>query len=270
MNKAKSCLEITTVSKCVMDCTFCPQQAFLNSYRGCDQLDFKNFKMALSKVPKDIVICFSGFAEPFLNPKCMDMIEHASSEGFKVLLYSTLVGLKTDEVERLKKCNPTLVLHLPDNLGNAKILVTETYMKTLVKVLQTMRVDGFSVMNENFVSNERAGLCPNTKERKMRAWFNCTKLVSPQFVMLPNCEIVLCCMNFGLRHRLGNLLEMSYAEIVASPEFQKVRLSRFRIGINSLCKKCAFATPLHKLSIIVLVKRIDWLLGGKLTKIFQY
>jgi hypothetical protein len=68
-----------------MDYTFCPQQAFQNSYRGCDQLDFENFKTALSKVPKDIVITFSGFAEPFLNPNCMDMIEHASSEGLSFL-----------------------------------------------------------------------------------------------------------------------------------------------------------------------------------------
>jgi hypothetical protein len=269
MNETKSYLEITTVGKCLMDCTFCPQQAFQNSYRGCDLLSFENFKKALSKVPKDMDIHFSAFAEPFLNPHCIDMIEHASSKGFKVVLFSTLVGLRSEDVERLKKCNPTLILHLPDNLGNAKIPVTETYMKTLAKVLQTMRIDAFSVMNETFISNERAGLLPNTKNRKMKGWFNCNKLVSPQFAMLPNCDIVLCCMDFGLRHRLGNLLEMSYAEIVGSSEFQMVRQSRYRIRSNSLCKKCAWATPLYKFYIIAFTQRIDRLLGGKFSKILR-
>jgi sulfatase maturation enzyme AslB (radical SAM superfamily) len=263
MNKPKSRLEITTVSKCIMDCTFCPQQAFQSNYRGCDQLDLENFKKVLSKIPKDVEIHFSGFAEPFLNPQCMDMIEYAHAEGFEIFLYSTLVGLKTAEVERLKNCNPKLVLHLPDNLGNTKIPITETFMKTLVKVFQTLRVDEFSVMNANFVSNERAGLCPNSPERKIRGWFYCSKLISPQFVMLPNCDIVLCCMDFGLKHRLGNLLEMSYAEIVDSSEFRNVRLSRFRRGNYSLCKRCAWAIPLHQVFKNDLSKKINKLLGVK-------
>ena len=263
-----SVLEITTVNKCVMDCTFCPQNAFQKNYRGSGSLSLENFKTVLSKLPKDIEIDFSGFAEPFLNPRCMDMIEYASSEGFEVRLYTTLVGLRFDDVERLKKCNPKLILHLPDNLGNAKIPVTETYLKTLGKVLQTMRVDAFSVMNENFRSNGRAGLLPNSEQKRIRGRFNCTKLVYPQVDMLPNCDVVLCCMDFGLRHRLGNLLEMSYAEIIASPEFQKVRLSRFRTGIDSICKNCSFAAPIHKYYAMGFGRQINRLCGGKLSKIF--
>ena len=114
--KSKSYIEITTVSKCAVDCTFFPQQAYRSSYHGCEHLSLENFIKALSRVPKDFDIHFSAFAEPFLNPHCMDMIEYACSEGFKVFLFSTFVGLRINEVERLKKCNLTLILYLPDNL----------------------------------------------------------------------------------------------------------------------------------------------------------
>jgi MoaA/NifB/PqqE/SkfB family radical SAM enzyme len=256
MNKIEPWLEITTVSKCVIDCSFCPQEAFEKSYHGCKSLSLENFKIALSRVPKNIAIHFSGFSEPFLNPDCINMIEYAHSEGHKIVLYSTLVGLRTEDTKRLKECNPHLVLHLPDNLGNAKIPTTEMYTETLIAVLKTMRIDDISVMNENFVSNERAGLCQGVSERYLRGYFCCPKLLAPQCVMLPNCDVVLCCMDFGLRHCLGNLLEQSFTDILKSSEYKKLCSSRFRMDDDSICRKCVWAVPLHRWYIKSYVKPI--------------
>jgi hypothetical protein len=172
----------------------------------------------------------------------MNMIEYAYSGGFKIVLYSTLVGLNTKDVDRLRRCNPEIVLHLPDNLGNAKIPITEMYKNTLVAVLKQMRVTKFSVMNENFVSNQRAGLCKNSIKIHRHGLFWCHKLRYPQFVMLPNCDVVLCSMDFGLKHKLGNLLNQSYAEITNSPYFEEIRNNRFDWDGNFLCRECLWGS----------------------------
>lgn len=122
-------------------------------------------------MPKNVAIHFSGFAEPFLNPQCMYMIEYAHSQGHKISLFSTLVGLKNADVERLQRCSPEVTLHLPDNLGNAKIPVTQTYKDTLKAVLERLQIDTFYVMNGRFISNERAGSCTDAPKRYMRGWF---------------------------------------------------------------------------------------------------
>ncbi len=247
MFKLDSWLEITTVSKCKIDCSFCPQDKFQEAYNGCKNLSLENFKKVLTKVPKSVAIHFSGFAEPFLNPECVDMIEYAHSNGYKIVLYSTLVGLKSQEVERLKNCNfDQIVLHLPDNLWNAKIPITEVYKNTLVTALKQLRINDFSLMNERFISNERAGTCRNVPKRHVHGWFFCTKLFSPQFVMLPNCDVVLCCMDFGLKHPLGNLLKQSFSEIAHSPEYKRVKDGRFRMDSNQICRKCTWAVPPYK------------------------
>jgi MoaA/NifB/PqqE/SkfB family radical SAM enzyme len=205
-------------------------------------LTLEDFKKAVSKVPKKVAIHFSGFSEPFLNPQCLEMIEYAYSKGHKIVLFSTLVGLKPENVKRLKKCNPEVILHLPDKLGNAKIPVTENYKKTLDAVLKNLNVNGYYVMDENFLSNERAGQCNDSPKRHVRGWFFCEKLLAGQFVMLPNCDVVLCCMDYGLKHPLGNLLKQSWNEIINSEEYQKVRANRYKLDGKVLCRSCVWAS----------------------------
>ena len=242
MLKTEPWLEITTISKCSINCSYCPQQIFQEHYNDINMLSLEEFKTALYKVPKNVAIHFSGFAEPFLNPQCLDMIEHAHTKGHKIVIFSTLVGLKSENVDRLKQCNPEVILHLPDKLGNTKIPVTENYKNTLDTVLKKLNVTGYYIMDENFISNERAGQCNDSPKRHVRGWFFCEKLLSGQFVMLPNCAVVLCCMDYGLKHLVGNLLKQSWQEIVNSEEYQKVRANRFKLDGNVLCRSCVWGS----------------------------
>jgi sulfatase maturation enzyme AslB (radical SAM superfamily) len=247
-------LEITTVSNCVIDCSFCPQQVFQERYDGCKTLRLSDFKIALSKVPKSVAIHFSGFAEPFLNPQCIDMIEYAHREGYRIFLFSTLVGLKSKDLPRLQRCKPKLTLHLPDKLGNAKIPITQEYKETLKATFEQISVDTFYVMNEHFISNERAGSCINAPIRHIDGWLFCEKLFVPQFVMLPNCDVALCCMDYGLKHTLGNLVSQFWRDILESSEYQKVCANRFKMDGAVLCRRCAWASFAFRRSFYI--KRI--------------
>jgi radical SAM protein with 4Fe4S-binding SPASM domain len=56
--------------------------------------------------------------------------------------------------------------------------------------------------------------------------------------VLPNGDVVLCCMDYGLKHKLGNLLVNSYEDILNSEEFKKVKLSMDDDNIESICRYC--------------------------------
>jgi Iron-sulfur cluster-binding domain len=241
-------LEITTAKVCPPNCApHCPQEKFRDAYgiAATQRLSYDDFQRAIETVPTDVRIDFSGFCEPFVNNRALDMMEHARRKGHAIALYSTLLALTADGVDRIRRLAPEIfVVHLPDNLGITKVRVDAAYMAVLGKVLTETNVTGFSRMGDNFVTNERAGNCENVAPRHMTGPIWCGKLDSPAFVMLPNCDVVLCCMDWTIRHRVGNLLSQSWAEVVAGPEYSRVRRERWRWDGESLCRSCKWAEPL--------------------------
>ncbi|MGD0329203.1 MAG: SPASM domain-containing protein [Nitrososphaeria archaeon] len=235
-------LEISTAGFCTMNCYFCPQEFYQKAYKGVKFLSLEDFKAALSNVPNDVILDFSGFNEPFINPCAVDMIEYARERGHPVDIFSTLVGLKPEDVKRLAKLNiERFTLHLPDNLGNAKIPITEEYRETLTEVLTTLRIDAFSIMNNNFKNIGRAGLSRGAKRFHKKGFFYCTHLTHSDFVMLPNCDVVLCPQDFGLKHVLGNLLKQSYMDILNSKDLKRIQRNMFTLDGDVLCRGCELA-----------------------------
>lgn len=243
-------LDITTNCGCTVYCRFCPQDVFQSAYKGKSKLSMSDYQTALKNIPKNVVQAFSGFSEPFLNENCIDMIEFAYENGYPIWLYSTLTGLKPEDVDRLRQIKlERFVLHLPDNIGNAKIPITDQYLKTIGKTLVSIKRDGYDEMNESFRSNERSGNCKEAPKRHFRGWFFCHLIKYPSPVMLPNCDVVQCIMDFGLTNKLGNLLECSFADLVNSSNFQKIRKDQYHFRGNTLCRKCAWAVSPFKLGL---------------------
>ena len=60
-------------------------------------------------------------------------------------------------------------------------------------------------------------------------------------VVLPNGAMVLCCMDYGLQHVLGNLVQQTYDEIVYSDEYVRVEKAMDDDTIPLLCRSCATA-----------------------------
>ncbi len=235
-------LEVSTAGFCPNNCYFCPQEFYQKAYKGVRFLSLEDLKSALSNVPNDVTIIFSGFNEPFINPYAIDMIEYARGRGHQVHIFSTLVGLKPEDVKRLAKLNiERFTLHLPDNLGHAKIPITEEYRETLTEVLTILRIDAFSIMNNNFKNIGRAGLSRGGKRFHRKGFFYCPYLAHPDFVMLPNCDIVLCPQDFGLKHLLGNLLKQNYMDISNSKGFKRIQRNMLALDGDVLCRGCELA-----------------------------
>ena len=271
-------LEITTVIGCTLMCTYCPQLELRSAY-GRDaskKMALADFEYFLGKVPKHVRIDFSGMAEPWLNDSATLMLEHALRQGYKVAVYTTLEGMderNAAQVLALLQEYGTqveeLCLHLPDAQGNMRgWRVSEVYRRVLATFLsegKDLPIKHFTVMTMDkggdfhpdirnllgtrarpFQGHSRAG---SLSDREIEppptprhdAAVSCKS--TPYYdrnVVLPNGDVVLCCMDYNLKHIIGNLHRDDYYALFRSevlrdlivlnqkPEFSKC----------SLCKSC--------------------------------
>lgn len=264
-------LEITTTAGCPLDCTFCPQDAFNAAYPkdGTRRLSLDDFVTVLDKVPRHVRIDFSGMSEPWLNTSCTHMLRYALERGHSVALYTTLVGMK-DEDEVLGLCHlwrrsiEAVVIHLPDGSGNMRgFRPTKDYYRVLRAFMGTARGGGFrefrmmsmgAPVTAGLDSDPEAWLewkpCDRAGALSDEASAPRTEHLTPigcsythaydHNVLLPNGDVVLCCMDYGLKHRLGNLLDpaMDYYALFASPDLAALRAENMRFGGNSACSIC--------------------------------
>ena len=239
------------------------------------------FKRVIDKIPPHVRIDFSGMAEPFQNKNCMDMIIHASEKTNPICIYSTLIGMTPADAEALailleRNRFTEFVIHLPDRKGAMKnIHLTDEYIRCL-KVLSltgkvrymTMDGSGFiSAELEKILQGERWGLrvLRDISRYRFKAWTRGGNLgasledveelvehldpvccsVTPFFdhnVLLPNGDILLCCMDYGKDVTLGNLLVDSYYDLFTSralSELVKGNMKHYPGG--TICKKCSVA-----------------------------
>ena len=267
-------MELTTMIGCPLMCTFCPQDNLRDNY-GTDTkyMQPMDLMTILAKLPKNTRIDFSGMAEPWANPEATTMLEMVLYLGFNVAIYTTLYGM-TDP-ERVKKAiesHPNqievIMLHLPDANKNMKgWKMSDEWMKALQVMaslqvpcgIGAMTMDGSGLVAPELqgIVGRLAGWKGHTRADSLPVEqignqdihitphheFALTCRSTPFFdrnVLLPNGDVVLCCMDYNLKHVIGNLLKQTYEEIFASEKLAEI------IAINekpefdkcSICKSC--------------------------------
>ena len=60
-------------------------------------------------------------------------------------------------------------------------------------------------------------------------------------VLLPNGDVALCCMDWGLQHVIGNLLTMDYEMLLESDEYKRVLRGYVDESVDILCRYCEVA-----------------------------
>jgi len=243
-------LEITTKIGCSNMCVYCPQELLIREYKkrsNQTHMSLDTFKRCIGKVDKDVRIGFTGMCEPFLNDRCVDMIEIAA-KTHRPYVSTTLVGLKLKDIKRLEKIDFVyFAVHLPGKSGE-NIPVTRKYKKLLVKIIKSKIPNkGYHYHGElntalNFVegrkivAHSRAGNMEHLISTSLKGPVGCKRNFAHS-VLLPNGDIVLCCMDYGLKHILGNLLTQSINEIYSGKEFARV-VEATKKDTGSICHKC--------------------------------
>jgi len=247
-------LEVTTnVIGCTNKCACCPQHSLVSNYHGTEYLDVDSFRTILKNLPTEIQVDFSGYSEPFLNPLCCHLIELASSFGYHIRLFTTLVGIKSQDLTRLSGTSIHYVrFHLPDEIQFR--YYEPTWLKFYDKFMELelpcdygymalgdvskslqkqMTARGVSVI-ETTVLNSRGGLVAEVIPKTGNLY--CTGQRWHYNVLLPNGDVQLCCMDYGLKHKLGNLMTHSYHEI-----YQEGERAMIADHSQMICSHCEWA-----------------------------
>jgi hypothetical protein len=193
-------IEITTVFPCTVGCYYCPQDVLARAYRGDETLSLDTFKQILTNVPKDVLIDFAGFAEPFLNPQCAEMIIHAYKQGYRLAMNSTLTGATDSDIERIEHI-PFEFFHYHDVNLEGRIIPFEH----VTGRVQTPNSRAGNLYAE--VRHDYQGVCRRSIDHRVN-------------VMLPNGDVYLCCCDYGLKHKLGNLLMTNYNDLSRAETYE--------------------------------------------------
>lgn len=247
-------LEITTVAGCRVNCQVCPQGTFLKVYRGLRVMSFSTFMACVSKVPSEVQIDFSGFAEPWLNDECSDMLEYAAVHH-QVNVYTTLVGMTESDARRLDAVQPRhLGIHIRDVDDKSPIHTADL---SLIAILHPNEFISHGPPHPDVIPYLTVGVPvaqPFLNSHGGNNWevpwhggpIRCRSSRRHRHnVLLPDGTVVFCCMDFGMQHRLGNLLTDSYESLFAAgSEYDRIQqLSQTHDG-DFLCRRCELSEPL--------------------------
>ena len=242
-------------SGCVIDCVFCPQRTLQKVYQGERYFSMESFALLVDKIPSEIRITFAGFTEPWLNKHATDMLLYAHEKGHPISVFTTGIGMNVEDIARIKNVpfdagpNGGFVLHLPDEERLAKHPISKRYLEVLEYIKSVEgEILNFSTMSMGGVHPEvrhiyesatvhemwsRAGnllgeamLRPelmNLKDRFKSVYHgdnpmtcNCDERLYHN-VALPNGDVCLCCMDYGLKQVIGNLNTQTYEEVIPEP-----------------------------------------------------
>ena len=260
-------LEVTTIipkKGCVVDCVFCPQRVLVQEYKGDQRLTLDNFKLLLDKVPTAVRITFAGFTEPWLNKDTTKMALYAHEKGHPVSGFTTAVGMTPEDVRLLSTIpwaggpNGGFTLHLPDEARQAKHPINDNFIATMKEFARLKdKFQNFSVMTmSNPVHHSVVDLFPDAPMYDM--WSRAGNLFREQIlkeeltkhkfksidhgnkemtcgceervyhnILLPNGDVSLCCMDYGVEEILGNLYESDYNDCIPEP-----------YATFDMCRKC--------------------------------
>ena len=269
-------LEVTTTVGCKNLCAYCPQDVFVPAYpKGATtRLALEDFRRAIDRVPPHVKILFAGFSDPWLNPECTEMLIYAHGAGHAIEVYTVGTGMTPEDVERIAHVPfRRFALHLPDDGGLMRTRVDARYL-ALVEAIVSRPLENLNCLYlrrhrgteqihpevgailsrhatplERWPLTSRAGnvrrdILPKRRKRT-GPLAPCPRL--EQNVLLPNGDVHLCCMDWKLEHRLGNLLEEPYSDLFRGEEMRHVRASYPDDTRETLCRFCDWARPAEPL-----------------------
>jgi hypothetical protein len=238
---------------CVVDCVFCPQRLLEQNYKGERIMSLDSFKRMIETVPKEVRITFSGFVEPWMNKNCTEMVLYAHEQGHPVSVFTTGVGLSVADLEAIVDIpfagapNGGFTLHLPDSELLARHPITPSYIKTMEWLAENHhRIQNFYTMNMGTEVHPSVkhlfGWAPRPDMWSRAGNLSREALVKPELielkdqwksanhtdgprtcgcvehlyhnVLLPNGDVSLCCMDYGLDNIIGNLKTQTYEQVI--------------------------------------------------------
>lgn len=251
-------VEFTLTAACALGCSYCPQGAYARAYRtrpGPRSMTLDNYERMLVNIADTTRnIDFSGYAEPLHNPYWLEIFRHTLDRGYTVTLFSTLADASCDDLDRLSDLAISRIyVHLLDRIAQRDKLsffIERCREHNRDFVFIYFDEDGRELASafqgqvscERWTAHSRAGLL-DVGRRYVPGPVSCCEQREFCSVVLPNGDVHICCMDFALQHRIGNLLERPLSQIHHSDAALAFRatMASTRDGI---CNHCIYAVPI--------------------------
>lgn len=257
----KQIIQFNTIIGCPNNCSYCPQKTVTRNYKKLSKqkiMTMDTFITCYKKLPGGIEIAFGGYSEPFLNPDCSNMILYANQHNSPIQVNTTLVGLTTDDVDRIKDVDfSSFLVHLPNKkdffmekkkLIDVLIYVCKGIHKNLgfvyfndidQDILKTIKDFGYEPIVGTI--NSRCGKLYGSQH--ILGYGFCEMHYMKWHVILPDGSVSLCCMDFGLHHILGNLLFDDFSDLYKKKEWLRLKHDQKTYDSDILCRDCEFFVP---------------------------
>lgn len=264
-------IEISLYVGCSVNCSYCPHLSLFKK-SSTKELPVVEYKQLLSKIPKFVGIAFIGMSEPLLHKNFKEILLHTLQEGYKVVCFTTLPDKYPEHVELFLNPDLWLVrsLHIRDDQmsykNNSEFYYSniEKYFSQINKSNNTIKKDRVSILSKNIDPKietliKKYDLCdyvhrsepfarikapmkykvkPN---KQLKGKIYCSEHHDKIQHLLPDGDVVLCCMDVEKKHVLGNLFNDSYESLFRSKEYNNI-LNGFKDDkIKTICRSCAFA-----------------------------
>ena len=261
-------MEITAVIGCKIRCTYCPQDKLTRSYAkrsNIYKMTLDTFKICLDKIPASVHIHFSGMAEPWLNSECTKMLLYAHQKGHEISVYTTAVGMTTSDVQNIESVPfRHFNVHLADEERYSKIEINNNYLETIDAVIKSkirnreymtmgkLHPEIQKLIKKRISRTRMLSRAGNLKDKmfppvppRLKGPIRCRSAgnLFNHNVLLPNGDVLICCMDYGMQHILGNLISSNYTSIFKGKEFLKLQKGLNDESINILCRYCENASP---------------------------
>jgi radical SAM protein with 4Fe4S-binding SPASM domain len=201
---------------------------------------------------------FSGYTEPLYNPNWFEIFSHTIEENYAVTLYSTLGRASWDDLDKLTGLAfHQIYVHLLDSVAQRdKLAFLIDRCRALHRdlIFVYFDEDGRELASEfqghvnceRWTAHSRAGLVDVGKVYVPGA-VSCSEQREFCHVVLPNGDVYICCMDFSLQHKIGNLLESRLAEIQYSEKALAFRAT-MASATDGMCNHCICAVPVGEVA----------------------
>jgi hypothetical protein len=174
-------------------------------------------------------------------------------------VFTTLSGMKEEEVEQLESIQfKTFWVHLPSSNNEENIQVNDSYLAVLNRLIKSKMTVSYHIHGSNINSKIRLppeiiihkeGICDQAGSMgstegdrqilrfKNQGTLSCIRELR-QNILLANGEVVLCCMDYGLKHILGNLLTSDFKSLYLSEEYKRIEKGLIDDTSDIICRYC--------------------------------
>lgn len=217
---------------CKNACVYCPQDRYLKAYKGTEkELTLESFKKMLNNIPLETKLVFAGFSEPFFNKDFPDMLILASDLGYKIRLFTTLKGFTEDIANKLYYARvkfTEVYFHMfnspsfnPKEYAEGRKLFRKIYVEHCAPTVVRQPVSRAN-LKTRFEGPMKSVCC--------KAYSNVIDL---------NGDIYLCCMDWDLKNKIGNIFEnrLDSEEIITNRN-NLIKQMTMHDSDDLICRKC--------------------------------